>query len=64
LKTSVIGFWKGRMKRRLRIMQIFSKEGIMINKSQRGMNAEETYLNEDLISPGIKEASIIVKETT
>jgi hypothetical protein len=52
------------MKRRIRIMQTFSKEGIMVNKSQRGMNAEEVYLQEDLLPPGIKEASIIVKETT
>jgi hypothetical protein len=36
----------------------------MVSKSQRGMNAEEVYLQEDLLPPGIKEASIIVKEIT
>jgi len=45
-------------------MQTFSKEGIMVNKSQREMNVEETYFKEDLLPSGIKEASIIVKETT
>jgi hypothetical protein len=52
------------MKRRLRTMLTFSKEGIMVNKIQRGMNAKEVYLQEYLLSPGIKEASIIAKETT
>jgi hypothetical protein len=36
----------------------------MVNKIQRGMNIEEAYLQEDLLSLGIKEPSIIVKETT
>ena len=44
-------------------MHTFSKKGIMINKIKRGMNVEETHLQEYLIPPCIKEASIIVKET-
>jgi hypothetical protein len=51
------------MKRRIRTMHTLSKEGIMVNKSQRGMNAEQLYPQEDLIPPGIKEASFIMKET-
>jgi hypothetical protein len=39
-------------------MQTFSKEGIMVNKIQRGMNVEEMYLQEDLLPPNIKEGSI------
>jgi hypothetical protein len=39
-------------------MQKFSKEGIMINKNQKGMNTK------DLLHSDNKEASIIVKETT
>jgi hypothetical protein len=35
------------MKRRLRIMYKFSKEEIMVNKSQRVMNAEEVYPQEE-----------------
>jgi hypothetical protein len=46
------------MKRRLRIMQTFSKEGIIINKSQRRMNSKDMYFQEELIPPCIKEASI------
>jgi hypothetical protein len=64
MKKSVLGFQKIRMKRRLRIIKTFSKEGIMVKKNQRGMNVEEVYLQEDLLTPGIKEYSIIVKETT
>jgi hypothetical protein len=63
LKRSVTGCGKGRMKKRIRIMQPFSKEGIMFNKSQRGMNVEDVYLQENLLPLGIKKASIIVKET-
>jgi hypothetical protein len=44
-------------------MKTFSKEGIMVSKSQRGMNAEKVYLQEDLLSPGIKESPFIMKET-
>jgi hypothetical protein len=64
LKRSVPGRQKGIIKRRIRIMQTFSKEGIVINKSQIRMNAEEVYLQEDFLPLGIKEDSIIVKETT
>jgi hypothetical protein len=64
LNRSVPGFQKGRMKRRIIILYTFSKEEIMVSKSQRGMNAEEVYLKEYHLPPGIKEASIIVKETT
>jgi len=49
LKKSVTCCWKGRMKRRIRFMYIFSMEWIMINKIQRGINPQE-----DLIPPGIK----------
>jgi hypothetical protein len=36
------------MKRRLRAMQTFSKEGIMVIKSKKGMNEKDVYLQEDL----------------
>jgi hypothetical protein len=35
----------------------------MVSKSQREMNAKEMYLQENLLPPSIKEASIIVNET-
>ena len=73
MKRSVTDFRKERMERRLRIMNTYlhipikeniTKEGILVRKSQRGMNAKETYPQEDILPPGIKEASIIVKEAT
>jgi len=35
-------------------MHTFSREGIMVNKSQRGMNEEEVYLQEYIIPLRIK----------
>jgi hypothetical protein len=55
---------KKRMKKRIRIMQKYSKEGIMVNKSQRGMNTKEIHFQEDRLHSGSKEASIMVKKTT
>jgi hypothetical protein len=39
-------------------MHKFSKEGIMVSKSQRGINTK------DFLHSGRKEGSIIMKETT
>jgi len=39
-------------------MQKLSKEGIIVNKNQKGINTE------DLLHLGNREASIIAKETT
>jgi hypothetical protein len=64
LKRIVPDSQKRRMKRIPRTIQKFSKEGIMVRKSQKVMNAEEVYLQEYLLSLGIKEVLIIVKETT
>jgi hypothetical protein len=50
------------MKKRVRVMQKYSKEGIMVNKNQRRMSIIEIHLQQDLPHSGNKEASTIMKE--
>jgi hypothetical protein len=64
LKGSTLGFQKGIMKRRVRVMQKYSKEGIMVNKNQRRMNIIEIHIQQDLPHSSNKEASIIMNGST
>jgi predicted nucleic acid-binding Zn-ribbon protein len=45
---------KRRMKKRVRVMQKYSKEGIMVNKNQRRMSIIEIHLQQDLPHSGTK----------
>jgi hypothetical protein len=64
LKRSTPGCQKGRMKKRVRVMQKYSKEGIMVNKNQRRMSIIEIHLQQDLPHSSNKEASIMMKGST
>jgi hypothetical protein len=45
LKRNFIDYWKGRMKKNLRVTQKYLKEGIMVNKSPRGrIHFQEDHL--------------------
>jgi hypothetical protein len=52
------------MKKIVRVMKKYSKEGIMVNKNQIRMSIIEIHLQRDLPHSGNKEASTIMKEST
>jgi hypothetical protein len=52
------------MKKRIKIMKKYSKEGIMVSKIQRGMNIKEMHFQENHLHLGNKEASIMAKKKT
>jgi hypothetical protein len=61
MKTIILGCQKRRMNKRVRVMQKYSKEGIMVNKNQRRMSIIEIHLQQDLPHLGSKEYSTIMK---
>jgi hypothetical protein len=52
------------MKKRERVMQKYSKEGIMVRKNQRIMSIIEIHLQQDPPHSSNKETSIMMKEST
>jgi hypothetical protein len=52
------------MKKRVRVMKKYSKEGIMVNKNQRRMSIIEIHLQQYLPHSSSKEYSTMMKRST
>jgi hypothetical protein len=52
------------MKKRVRVMQKYSKKGIMVNNNQRRMSIIETHLQQELPHSSKKKSSTIMKGST
>jgi hypothetical protein len=61
MKRSIPGCYKRRMKKRVRVMQKYSKEGIMVSNNQRRLGIIEIHFQQDLPHSSNKEASNMMK---